>query len=459
MAKLDLGTPERFGPLHCFLRNFWFLLWFKLWYKDITIIGKKNLDRKIPTILAINHQNTAMDPLVLCGTIVRQITWLARADLYNKKALVPVFHCFKILPIFRQRDGVKSLENNDLVFEKVVDVISAKKMVGLFPEGTHWGFRRLRQTRKAIPRIVYMAEEKNNFDMDINVNPVGIYYEDYVDIRKNLFIKIGEPIPMRQYLESLKSNPQVAENEIRVAVEQGMRDSMIDIPQMDEEYNTVDSLRYICRKQTMSAFSFSGNHQEKEFQADKKTVELIENQETTNPGFIREIKEKVDAFECLRKKQHYSYEMIENNGFDAFHIIWDCMKLVVLFPFFICGCCTCSLNYWAMNKLGDTLAKDILFKNSIMFVAGRLMSNITHTIFAVLWLIYVPLPWWTVFFFVLFLFFVWTVFVDYPRLFKKTKDEFVFNIKLMSKNKELQCLISARDAIKAEFEQILNEKH
>ena len=172
MAKLDLGKPEKFVFAHFFIRNFLFLFWFKIWYKNITIVGKKNLDRKTPTILAINHQNTAMDPLALCGTIFRAITWLARADLYKKKSLVPIFHALKILPIFRQRDGLKSLEDNTIVFEKVVDVISAKRLVGLFPEGTHWGFRRLRQTRKAIPRIVHMAEEKNNFDLDININPV-----------------------------------------------------------------------------------------------------------------------------------------------------------------------------------------------------------------------------------------------------------------------------------------------
>ena len=65
MAKLDLGKPEKFVFAHFFIRNFLFLFWFKIWYKNITIVGKKNLDRKTPTILAINHQNTAMDPLLI----------------------------------------------------------------------------------------------------------------------------------------------------------------------------------------------------------------------------------------------------------------------------------------------------------------------------------------------------------------------------------------------------------
>ncbi len=455
MAKLDLGKPEKFSPLHSFLRNFWFLLWFKLWYKDITIIGKKNLDRNTPTILAINHQNTAMDPLVLCGTIFRQITWLARADLYQKKALLPIFHCFKILPIFRQRDGIKSLENNDLVFEKVVDVISAKKLVGLFPEGTHWGFRRLRQTRKAIPRIVHMAEEKNNYNMDININPIGIYYEDYIGIRSNLFIKIGEPIPIRQFIEELKENPQVAENDIREAIEKGMRTCMLDIPQMDETYNTVDSLRKICRNTTSQKFPFTGNKQEREFKTDKKTIELIENQENRQIGFINTLKVKVDSYEELLRKSKFSYELVENNGDDAFQVIWNCMKIVALFPFYICGCLTCSLNHWGMNKLGDKLAKDKLFKNSVMFVSGRLMSNISHTLFAVLWLIFVPLPWWTVFFFVLFLFLVWTIFIDYPRLVKRTIHEIIFNAGLLSQDEDIAEMCKRRDVVKEEYRKLL----
>ncbi len=456
MAKLDLGKPEKFGFLHSFLRTFWFLHWFKLWYKDITIVGKENLDKKTPTILAINHQNTAMDPLVLCGTILPQITWLARADLYEKKALLPIFHCFKILPIFRQRDGVKSLEKNDMVFRKVVEVICAKKLVGLFPEGTHWGFRRLRQTRKAIPRIVCMAAEQNNYDIDININPVGIYYEDYIDVRSNLFIKVGEPIPMRQYMAMLKENPQVAENEIRQATENGMRQCMLDIPQTDETYNTVDSLRYIYRNQTASQFAVSGNRQVREFLTDKKTIELIENQEKEQPGYIATLKEKVDSYTELLNKSKFSFEIVENNGGEAFQVIWNCMKVVALLPFFLCGCVTCSLTYFVMNFLGDKLAKDKLFKNSVMFVVGRLMTNIMHTIFIILWLMFVPLPWWTVFFFVAFLFFVWVVFIDYPKLVKKTILQLVFCAGFMTNDKDIVELCKRRDAVKNEYAKLLH---
>lgn len=455
MAKLDLGKPEKFVLAHFLIRNFWFLFWFKVWYKNITIVGKKNLDRSTPTILAINHQNTAMDPLALCGTIFRDITWLARADLYKKKALIPILHALKILPVFRQRDGLKSLEDNNMVFEKVVEVITAKRLVGLFPEGTHWGFRRLRQTRKAIPRIVHMAEEKNNFDLDINVNPVGIYYDDYVAVRSNLFVKIGEPIPMRQYIASLKENSQSAENEIRDAIETGMRATMLDIPQTDETYHTVESIRLTCRNQTLSSIQACGNRQERAFMADQKTINLVENQENANPGYIASVKPLIDDYETKRSSLGFSYEIVENDGDDAFHIIWNCMKALVLLPVFLVSLCFCSLPYLGMNKLGKTLAKDILFRNSIMFVGGLLIVTIVHLLLAILWLIFAPFPWWTVFIFILVLTILWPVFIDYPKLIKLIAQELRFNMGLLTKKSEILDLRVSRDKVKEEFAKLL----
>lgn len=455
MAKLDLGKPEKFVLAHFLIRNVLFVGWFKMWYKNITIVGKKNIDRNTPTILAINHQNTAMDPLALCGTVFRPITWLARADLYKKKSLLPIFHALRILPIFRQRDGLKSLEDNNLVFEKVVDVISAKKLVGLFPEGTHWGFRRLRQTRKAIPRIVHLAEEKNNYDFDININPVGIYYDDYVAIRSNLFVKIGEPIPMRQYLSALKDNPQITENEIRDAIEKGMRTCMLDIPQTDDSYNTVESIRNICRKQTAAKFHSTGNKQERDFMTDHKTIEIIEFQENKTPGYIASLKPLVDQYEISRNKLGLPYDLVENNGDDAFTIIWNVMKSIALAPFYIVSIIAWLLPYVAMKKIGKNFAKDILFKNSIMFVSGVFITILLYIIYTILWLTLVPLPWWTIFIVGAVITALWPIFIDYPRLVKRTYQEISFHMGF-SKKQEYQTICKYRDEIAKEYEKLLH---
>lgn len=457
MAKPDLGKTENFSIGHAIIRNVIFIFWFKVWYKNITVVGKKNVKKDVPTILAINHQNTAMDPLVIVAAIFRQTTWLTRADLFNNKVLVTIFHWFKMLPIYRQRDGRKALENNDMVFEKVVDTIAHKRLVGLFPEGTHWGYRRLRSTRKAIPRIVHMAEEKYNYDMDINVNPIGIYYDDYIDVRTDVFVKIGEPIPMRPFFEKLKENPQNTGIEIHDSIEEGLRANMLDIPQTNEdEYHTVNRLRCILRKKTLDTFLFKGNKQERQYNADRKTIEIIEKTNEKDPSFITSLIDRVKDYDKKLKDLRYTDTIVSNEGGDAFQILWNCMKAVVLLPFFICGFITYALSYWLVNKAGNKFTKDILFKNSIMFVLSLFLGLITHIVLVILWLIFVPLPWWTMFFVIMFLFYIWTVFIDYPRLIKNIFMSLRFNAGIMTKDDGVQSLINARKELESIYEQHLH---
>lgn len=460
--KLDLGKPEKFSAFHFYVKHILMTPWLYLWYKSITVIGKNNLKRNTPTILAINHQNTAMDPLTLVGIIFRPTIWLARADLYNKKALIPILHSFKILPIFRQRDGLKSLENNDLVFKKIVDVLSKNQIVGIFPEGTHWGFRRLRQTKKAIPRMVELAAKTYNYSLDsqknptlnLQVIPVGIYYDDYRKIRSNLFIKFGEPIPMKQYLAALQENPQATETEIKEAIDNGLRNVMIDIPQMDDTYNTVETLRTVCRDTTLKKFKFVGKKAEREFCADKKTIEIVENEENKTGTFISSVQKKAAMFEAALQQSKFSTNLVLKNGYDAFRLIWNSMLSIALLPLYLCSLLLWTIDYIAMKKLSH-IAKDPLFKNSIMFVGGRVFGIITSLIWVALWLIFVPLPWWTVFIFWIVRFLFWPVFIDYPRMVKETIKGIQFNIGLQKKDKGIMLLCKVRDSIIAEYQKLL----
>jgi len=302
-----------------------------------------------------------------------------------------------------------------------------------------------------------MAEEKYNYDMDINVNPIGIYYDDYIDVRTDVFVKIGEPIPMRPFFEKLKENPQNTEIEIHDSIEEGLRANMLDIPQTNEdEYHTVNRLRCILRKKTLDTFLFKGNKQERQYNADRKTIEIIEKTNEKDPSFITSLIDRVKDYDKKLKDLRYTDTIVSNEGGDAFQILWNCMKAVVLLPFFICGFITYALSYWLVNKAGNKFTKDILFKNSIMFVLSLFLGLITHIVLVILWLIFVPLPWWTMFFVIMFLFYIWTVFIDYPRLIKNIFMSLRFNAGIMTKDDGVQSLINARKELESIYEQHLH---
>ncbi len=69
------------------------------------------------------------------------------------------------------------------------------------PEGNHSRYRRLRTLKKGISRIVFLAEETNNFKLNIKIIPVGIDYSNYINFRSRLFINYGEPINVSDFYD------------------------------------------------------------------------------------------------------------------------------------------------------------------------------------------------------------------------------------------------------------------
>ena len=167
---------------------------FWLTHKRIVVTGREHIPAGKPIIFAANHQNALMDPLALSCTNPLQTLWLARADIFKNKLARPALKFMKMLPIYRIRDGKENLSNNEEVFNQVTQVLENRQSIALFPEAAHSGKRQMWVHRKAIPRIALEAEAKNNFTLELQIVPVGIYYDHYWKFNRTLVVQYGKPI-------------------------------------------------------------------------------------------------------------------------------------------------------------------------------------------------------------------------------------------------------------------------
>lgn len=418
--KLDLGKPEKFSLVYFFLHNFWFRLLIFFWYKNISWKNVHKLYAKYPIILAANHQNSLMDPLAILSIETRQIAWIARADIFKNPLAAKILKHMRIMPAFRQRDGKELLANNEIVFDKCVDILAANRVIALFPEGTHWGFRRLRDTKKAIPRIAFLAEEKHNFTLNTHILPVGINYSSYNRFRANVFVNFGEPIPVKQFEESYKKNPQEAQNEMREAIEQGLKPMMIHIHHTDDNYDIYDSLRYICEKHTQKQLSIKGKKAKVQFDTHKKIIEKLDDCFTNKPERYQELKTHTIAYTQELKKLNMRDWLVAKHGGDAFSIFLNFLFLTIFLPVFIIGYIFHAFFYYKFNSLAKKIAKDEQFHNTINFGFTYLFGPLIYTIYSVLFICITPLSWWYVFPFLLGLCASGIISFEYAIIAKKT---------------------------------------
>ena len=169
-----------------------FALW--LTHKRIVVTGQNLIPKGKPIIFAANHQNALMDPLAVACTNPHQSVWLARADIFKSKIAGSLLAYLKMVPVYRIRDGKDNLSNNEQIFQQVSQVLENKLTVALFPEAAHSGRRQMLPHRKAIPRIALETEARNHFELNLQIQPVGIYYTHYWKFNRQMIVVYGKPI-------------------------------------------------------------------------------------------------------------------------------------------------------------------------------------------------------------------------------------------------------------------------
>jgi len=155
------------------------------YYRNIYTEGVEHLPLDEPVILCPNHQNALMDPLaILLNGKTKdkmQPVFLARADIFKPGLVSKALKFFKIMPVYRIRDGASNLKQNEQIFERCIEILENKKLVGIFAEGTHHDKRRLYPLQKGVARMAFQAEIKNDSKLGLKVVTVGITYSNYWD--------------------------------------------------------------------------------------------------------------------------------------------------------------------------------------------------------------------------------------------------------------------------------------
>ncbi len=336
-----------------------------LFYKNVIVEGLDNIPKEGPIIFAPNHQNALMDPLAVIFSSNKQIVFLARSDIFKRKLVAKILIFLKILPVYRIRDGKDNLNNNDLTFDIAARVLENKQYIGIFPEAQHSNKRRLLNLKKGIPRLAFLAEEKNNFKLGIKIIPVGIYYSKYNRMQSIIHIRYGAPITVNKYKDSYIENPQKAMLQLREVMDNAIRPLIIDIRSI-ELYDTYESLRRLYVKNLIRKFKLGKLSQINKFKADKITIQALELYEKDYPEKMPDIKQTVEEYEKLKEEYSLSDQSIEKPFLSIFRILANTFILLISLPAFIYGLVNNIFTYFT-PKLLVLKIKDKQFHSSVKF--------------------------------------------------------------------------------------------
>ena len=353
---------------------------FWLSHSRITVVGRKNIPSDVPVIFAPNHQNALMDPLALVCTNRLQTVWLARADIFKSKVARPFLKFMKIWPVYRIRDGKENLANNEDIFAKVIQLLEDKKSVAAFPEAAHSGKRQMLPHKKAIPRIALEAENKNGFQLGLQIVPVGISYSHYWKFNRSLIVQYGEPISIDDLWVDYEMNPQKAMLDLRDRIHEKLCPLVIEI-QSQKYYAEYESMRLMAGKGYAGRKFFSKNRALQLFQAEKELITKLEVLEKQSP----------EDFTIIIGQLHEYEKEIKTTGFTdrQIEIVAKADKLktwlkftfaLVSLPVFAFGLLFNGIPFIVSRAFVQRKVKDKIFTSSFNFVLGLLVFPLLYLI-------------------------------------------------------------------------------
>lgn len=174
------------------------------YYKRVAVFGLENIPKNKPVLLLGNHQNALLDPLLIAVSIKGFAHYLTRAAVFKKSFVAQLLKTFQLIPIYRIRDGYKTLKNNEAIIAKTVAILNNNETVVMFPEGSHCLERRVRPLSKGFTRIVFQLLEENP-ESDLQLIPVGFNYESPTDCPDKVSILFGKPIAAKHFISENKN--------------------------------------------------------------------------------------------------------------------------------------------------------------------------------------------------------------------------------------------------------------
>jgi 1-acyl-sn-glycerol-3-phosphate acyltransferase len=384
-------TIDRFSLRYSMLKGYaTFAQWIFYRRMEVKFIDRIPKDR--PVLLAPNHQNALMDAMAPLLTSRRDLVFLARADIFKKKFVSGILRLFKILPVYRIRDGASELGKNEEVFKEAMEVLLRKKCtVAIMPEGNHGNKRRLRPLVKGIFRVAFQAQEQYGEQPGVVIVPVGIDYSKYTNFRSKLFVQFGEPIEVNEYYAASLDNQPKAINMIRERLAGEMRKYMIDI-QSEDHYEMYMLLRSVFNDEMRKRTGHEKNTLYNRLVADQQMI-----------GKLYEIEQQgADEIETLDKLCTTYREGIENLGmrdwlfkhsrYSWIGLILADLWMLALLGVFLYGTITNYFPYWLTSKISKKL-KDPQFHSTFKFVIGMILFPLNYLIlFIPVWIL--TDPWW-----------------------------------------------------------------
>ncbi|MDQ2794396.1 MAG: lysophospholipid acyltransferase family protein [Bacteroidota bacterium] len=354
----------------------------RVFFRRIEVRHPERMHLPGPLLLAGNHPNTLMDPLLAAVNRRQPIAFLAKSTFFQNPVLRAIMRSGNSIPIYRAQDtgtgGVATPEQraaqNEASFGRCYDYLGQGGTIMIFPEGTSVSERRLRPLKTGAARIALGAEARHQFKLGLQVVPVGTNYFDPSRFRSDVLLNVAPPIRVADYAAAYAADPDEAADQlteaIRVALERRLvisRDAAEDVFVQQVERTFGDHLNPDDDPNTLYD----------NFQLSRVLFNALPWAEKHFPARLAAARSRFDNYLAELHRHGLSDEALDDQRRGS---IVGLLNLVLGAPVWLYGVINNYLPYILPSAVAKRATDDIGFVAPIMLVVGMLTFPLAYAL-------------------------------------------------------------------------------
>ncbi|WP_428658071.1 lysophospholipid acyltransferase family protein [Runella sp.] len=345
----------------------------RIFFRRFQVHGLEKLRKaKGPLILAVNHPNTFMDPLIVATLVRQRVAFIANGSIFSRFTR-PIFKYLHVIPVYRKKDTsdvpLSPAELNKMTFQRCYDYLESKGTILIFPEGTSEIERRLRELKTGTARIALGAEYENNFHLGLQILPIGLNYSDPTRFRSDVFVNIGEPIAVADFKEKYHSASFETAEELTDLIQQRLAETVI-ITEDEEEDTLVKQIELLYKNQLFEELVLDNKAQKDEFELIKQIVAAVRYFEQHRPALFRSLQVQMSNYLENLQKLSLSDEILAQTQRLNRHLWSTLARLILGLPIYAFGLIINYIPYILPSKIARLISSDITYRAPLMMTVG-----------------------------------------------------------------------------------------
>lgn len=341
-------------------------------FKKIVVSGKENRIDEGPLIIAANHPNTLMDPLIIASLMKQQIGFLANASIFSNNIVASVLRYFNVIPVFRKKDiapGEKP--DNKYSFFKCHEFLDQKGTILIFPEGESYYELKLREIKTGTARIALSYESLNGLDKDLKILPVALDYSDSIQFRSMVSVTIDEPVSVQEFKQGFKGKEAEAVLKLTETIGQKLERHIPNTTNKEQEQFLLKSHKFYT----------TFNEPKGDLHVNPKQSLASRAQISKSLNYLNRKDQKL--YKDTEMKVHLFFDLLNSEGLtpgfftDRFYkksrglvLMGYFLKFLLLAPFYLTGLFANYIPYILPYGIFRMLKLDIEYKTAVQMIVG-----------------------------------------------------------------------------------------